>query len=89
MTNYFVAGSGSPVFFTFEINGRIHFPMAPCVMYRHVVLSKGNVAYSTHSIAGKAEALLKAFLFKDFIKTNENPKLGLLRLLPNTNRTFG
>lgn len=68
MTNYFVAGSGSPVFFTFEINGRIHFPMAPCVMYRHVVLSKGNVAYSTHSIAGKAEALLKAFLFKDFIK---------------------
>lgn len=42
--------------------------MAPCEMY-FVNTFNGDIAHI--SIAGKAEALLKAFLFKDFIKTND------------------
>lgn len=49
----------------------LHVSMAPREMY-WCVYFPGD---STHkSIAGNAEAMLKAFLFKDFIKTNDDKK---------------
>lgn len=55
-------------FVTMEVLFSAEAAMAPCEMY-FVNTFNGDIAHI--SIAGKAEALLKAFLFKDFIKTND------------------